>query len=362
MDRRLVTARLDIPVAPTRSEPLFPWRAVVAPWLVSRALAAVVIIASRSSPWDGVRFEGFFKWDGGFYLQIAGHGYGPEPVPGTLSNWPFFPLLPSLIRGIDEIGVPARAGIVALNQLLLLVALAGVWRLASRHAPSAAAALSVWALALFPASFLFSMVYPSALFLAASVWAFILVEDRVDLAATALAVVVAMTRPNGIVLAVALAVAVWSSPRRVALVVAPAFFAVGVWCLLCWHWTGDPFVFWTGKSAWVELDIVDVVRWEAKLSVIPHLALGLAALGVTLWKRRLLPPAWTVLTVLLLLPPLALGIVGMGRYAVECFPPFVAAGLVAAGWSPGWQRALFASGAAGMLLFGVAVVHFTLVP
>jgi hypothetical protein len=43
-------------------------------------------------------------------------------------------------------------------------------------------------------------------------------------------------------------------------------------------------------------------------------------------------------------------------------PPFVAAGLVLAGWSPGWQRAPFATGAVGTVLFGVAVVHFTLVP
>ncbi|MGH9026872.1 MAG: hypothetical protein ACRDWD_12270 [Acidimicrobiia bacterium] len=357
-----MVTRVAVAIPPRRRAPLLPWREVVAPWLVSRALAAAVIIGSRSYPWDGsVRFEGFDQWDGGFYLQIAGVGYGPPPVSAFLSSWPFFPLLPGLIRGIDEIGLPDRAGIVVLNQVALLVALAGVWRLASRHAPPAAAWLSVWALALFPSSFLFSMVYPSAIFLAASVWAFVFIEDRLDVPAAALAVVAAMTRPNGIVLAVALAIAV-RSPRRIAMIAGPAAIVVGVWCLLCWHWTGDPFVFWSGKSAWVELDLLDVVRWQAKLSVIPHLGLGLAALGVTAWKRRSLPPAWVVLTVIYLIPPLALGIVGMGRYAAECFPPFIAAGMVLAGWSSRGRALVLASGAIGMVLLGMTVVHFTLVP
>src|SRR5437868_3312918 len=84
------------------------------------------------------------------------------------------------------------------------VAVAGVSRLASRRGGPRVAALSVWSLALFPASFVFSMTYPSAIFLAASVWAFVLVEEHHDLAAGLVAVGAALVRPNGLVLAVAL--------------------------------------------------------------------------------------------------------------------------------------------------------------
>ena len=44
--------------------------------------------------------------------------------------------------------------------------------------------------------------------------------------------------------------------------------------------------------------------------------------------RRRLPASWTIFTVLYLLPSLVLGMVGLGRYANECFPPFVAAGVL----------------------------------
>ena len=41
------------------------------------------------------------------------------------------------------------------------------------------------------------MIYPSAIFFAASVWAFVLVEEGHDLAAGAAAAVAVLTRPDG---------------------------------------------------------------------------------------------------------------------------------------------------------------------
>ena len=42
--------------------------------------------------------------------------------------------------------------------------------------------------------------------------------------------------------------------------------------------------------------------------------------------RRRFPPTWTWYTALYLVPSLALGIVGLARYATEAFPPYIAAG------------------------------------
>ena len=132
-------------------------------------------------------------------------------------RWPFAPGLPALIRVLGELG-DDRVLIFVVNQLAFLVALFGLYRLAARHGGPRVALLAVWALALFPASFVFSMTYPSAIFLAASVWGFLLVEQRTltgDLGAGVLAAVAASVRPNGVVVAVALVVAVWWSWRRV---------------------------------------------------------------------------------------------------------------------------------------------------
>jgi hypothetical protein len=106
------------------------------------------------------------RWDGAHYLAIARDGYGALDAPWV--HWPFAPGLPLLISALAVVG---RADVLAFaaNQVLLLVALVGLHQLALRRAAPHAAALAVWALAFFPCSFVFSMTYPSALYLAASV-------------------------------------------------------------------------------------------------------------------------------------------------------------------------------------------------
>ena len=185
---------------------VFPWRSVVLPWLASRLLSAGVIIGATSWPFDrGLRFGGFQIWDGVWYTAIARDGYGVLPVGDLQTRWPFFPLLPELMRGLDTVGLGDQASTVIVNQVALLLAFAGVYRIARRHASPRAATLAVWLCAVFPGSFVFSMIYPSAIFLAATVWAFVFVEDRLDVPAAACAVVAALVRPNGIFLVLALA-------------------------------------------------------------------------------------------------------------------------------------------------------------
>jgi hypothetical protein len=339
---------------------LFPWTGVVAPWLVSRILSVVVLLAAVNDPARGSRFvQVATRWDGAFYLDIARNGYGPVGVP--FPKWPFFPLLPGLIRALSEVA-DDKAAIFVVNQVLFLVALAGVYRIASRHGGRTVARLSVWALALFPASFVFSMTYPSAIFLAASVWAFVLVEDHHDLAAGLVAVGAALVRPNGAVLAVALVVAVWSSWRRAALVAAPSVVAVAAWCIWCWDRTGDPFVFLSTKSRWQEITFVGLFEGHVKWSVLPHVLLAAFALVVLVVQRKRLPASWLVFGALYLIPSLQLGMVGVGRYANECFAPFVGIGQLLERWSTRVRALYFVASAVGLVLFAVVAARYDLVP
>ena len=192
----------------------------------------------------------------------------------------------------------------------------------------------------FPGSFLFSMVYPSAIFVAASVWAFVFVEERHDVAAGVATIGAVMVRPNGFVVAIALAFAVGWAWRRVWVVCAPsAVFFLG-WCLYNLDRTGDALTFWNAKSGWPEVTAADFVNKLHKYAI-PHLVLALAAVAAVVVVWRKLPRSWLVLTALYLIPPLFIGIVGLGRYATECFPPFVAAGELLARMRRGTMVALF---------------------
>lgn len=338
---------------------LFPWRGVVAPWLLSRVVSIAVLLAAVNDPVRGSRFvQVATRWDGAFYLDIARNGYGPVNV--AFPKWPFFPLLPGLIHALSEVA-DDKAAIFVVNQVLFLVALAGVYRLAARHGGTTVAKLSVWSLALFPASFVFSMTYPSAIFLAASVWAFVLVEDEHDLAAGLVAVGAALVRPNGLVLVVALVVAVraW---RRALLVATPGVVAVAAWCIWCWDRTGDPLVFLTTKSRWQEITFLGLFEGHVKWSVLPHVVLAIGALAVLVVQRKRLPVAWLVFGALYLIPSLQLGMVGVGRYANECFPPFVGIGQLLERWSSRVRALYFAASTVGLVLFAFVAARYDLVP
>ena len=344
----------------TSRRQLLPWTGVLAPWLLSRVVSIVVLLAAVDDPTRGSRFEQVAtRWDGAFYLDIARNGYGPVDIP--FPKWPFFPLLPGLIKALSEVA-DDKAAIFVVNQLLFLLALAGVYRLASRRGGPTVAALSVWSLALFPASFVFSMTYPSAIFLAASVWAFVLVEEHHDLAAGLVAVGAALVRPNGLVLAVALVIAVWWSWRRALLVAGPSVVAVVAWCVVCADRTGDPLVFLTTKSRWQEITFVGLFEGHVKWSVLPHVVLALAALVVLFVQRRRLPLSWLVFGALYLVPSLQLGMVGVGRYANECFPPFVGAGQILERWSARTRYAVLTASTVGLVLFAFVAARYELVP
>jgi hypothetical protein len=79
-------------------------------------------------------------------------------------------------------------------------------------------------------------------------------------------------------------------------------------------------------------------------------------------QRKRLPVAWLVFGACYLLPSLQLGMVGLGRYANECFPPFVGIGQLLERWSRGVRALYFVASAVGLVLFAVVVARYELVP
>jgi len=351
--------------APSRR---FPLRAVVVPFVVSRLIADALVLVmalARPAATTGIPetplFAGFAKWDGSWYVEIAKHGYARDYVPGTESPWPFFPLLPALMRVGHWLGPPEAWVGVVVNHAAFLIGLVGLYRLARRHFDDRAANLAVWAIALFPASVMFSMVYPSAIILAASVWAFDFVEDRRDVAAAVVTLAAVMVRPNGFLVAVALAFAVGWNVRRIAVVCGPSLLAFGAWCLYNLHRTGDALTFYKAKDGWPEITLTDFVLRDRKIAL-PHVLLALAAAlaVVIVWKK--LPTSWLVLTGLFLALPFVTGMVGLGRYAGETFPPFVAAGEILRRWPRGLVVAFFALSVAGMAVCTYWVIYLDYLP
>lgn len=296
--------------------------------MASRVLLLVVLAGVTAGAEGAFRWAPLQDWDGEWFRRIADVGYGAATGPNGQAAFPFFPGLPALLRAGSAVGIPPGVTGVILANAALVVGLWGVHRVAEERFGRRVALLAVWVLALWPASAPFGMVYSDVFVLAASVWAFIALDrDRVA-AASALALVCTTMRPNAVVVAVALAVAA-RTPRRVVAVLGPSVLFVAVWMLYLWSVSGDPLAFLNAKGSWEEVPIWAAVGHALGFGYpTPQwLDIGLAAAGcafVAMQVRRI-PPAWTVLFALSVLPSMVLGTVGLGRYTVTCFAVPVAA-------------------------------------
>jgi hypothetical protein len=354
---------------------------VVGAWVVSRALAAAALCVLGSHPRGHLDLSALTAWDSNWYLRIMRHGYGPTTLPTPWhvgppfwTTWPFFPLHPALARVLTVVGVPDRAALVVVNNLAFLVALAGIHRITRRHLGARTAAHAVWAAALFPGSITAVMGYSGGLFLAGSVWAFALAEDDRFAVAGLCAAVAVAARPNGVLLLVALVPAVIVARRRqapgggpsavraVGLVAGPALAFFAAWCAWCYQRTGDALVFLHAKQAWEEVTLADFVRHPLAGNSTIHVFLAVIAVVALVWQRRRLPLSWLALVALLVVPSLVLGVVGLGRYAIEAFPVSIALGALAAN-VPRWLgRIYFGLSAGGLVVFGSFVMHAGYVP
>jgi hypothetical protein len=333
----------------------------MAPYFVSRVLSDGLITLMVAVTGGHIVRQGFATWDGRWYTAIARSGYPPYVAHVRQTAWAFFPMLPAAIRVVAALGVPILLGGFVVSHVAFFVALTGMHRLVAGRFSARATNLAVWLVALFPAAIVFSMAYPSAIFLAASVWAFVFVADGHDLSAGTAAVVATLARPNGIVLAIALAFAVGFRSRRLLRVCGPPVLALIGWMAYNALMTGDALTFFWAKHGWREATLADLFARGSTATMI-HLSLAGVAVLALVTARRAIPRSWSLFTALYLAPSLVLGIVGLGRYANECFPPFAAGGEILARRDRRFTTSVFVMCVVGQVLFAYWVIALRHIP
>jgi hypothetical protein len=319
---------------------LFLWsRAAL--WLV--AVIVVVVfegsLNARRGEWDSGRLHDlgsavdvWARWDSGWYLRIAEHGYSwPSSTPA------FFPLYPLLVAGGGWLllGHDVLAGVV-ISLAAGTAAFALLYRLTVDRLGEAAGWRTVLFLAVAPTSLFFGAVYSESLFLLLAVLSFVLAERGKLAGAGAAAGLALLTRSAGVALLPALVVFAWRRPDRgralAGVAIAPLLFALYPAVLAAW--IGRPLAF---------LDAQQVV-WERRLSpagplggiaagIQHHSVLDLATaaallgLGVVAWQRLGTPYGLYALTSVAL--PLSfvsdkVPLWSIQRFAVVVFPAFMA--------------------------------------
>src|SRR5437764_6951144 len=158
-------------------------------------------------------------WDAVWYLSIAQSGYA-----GRSNLTAFFPLYPVAVRAATFNMLSSAVLLLAaylVSAMAFMVALMLLQRLVELELGARRAGLSLWLVALWPASFFFSAPYSESLFLALSVGVFYAARtDRVPLGA-ALCALATATRPTGVLLLLPLGWMAWKAGKLRWLAVAP---------------------------------------------------------------------------------------------------------------------------------------------
>lgn len=303
----------------------------------------------------------FTQWDGLWYLEIVRNGY-PRSIPPDITYFQlearaaFFPLYPTVVRVADRV-LPGGDTIAALavNFLLALGAVVMVGVLARRLFDVAVAERAMVLFAVFPGSFVLSYAYAETLLIVLAALCLWFLLDEHWLLAGLTAALATATRPNGVALVAACAVAAFIAIRArrdwsslVAPLLAPIGF-IAFQLFLAAH-TGETWPwFRVQREAWREGTSFGVTAISNTVSFIGHplasptdalTAASIATLALGLWCLRRKPLPWPMIAYiavvigLMLLPAT---VTARPRFLFTAFPLFISA----AAWWPRRDRAIW---------------------
>jgi Gpi18-like mannosyltransferase len=276
------------------------------------------------------------RWDAVHYLDIATSGYH-----GT--DMAFFPLLPLLIGILGRImGNHLIAGLVISN-VALFFALLFLYKLVEHEFDRTVARRAIFYISIFPTAVFFSAVYTESLFLMLTVASFYYMRERRWWLAGVIGMLAALTRVEGILLAVPFAIEWWSAYREDALAGAKNLFPIVfiplglvIFMTYLWALNGDPLYFTHVQSHWnrqfaapwtsignsfhkiaTSLGPQTVAQQILEL-VFTGLMIGVLAAG---W-RRLKASYVAYMGLSILMPLCTSSLMSMPRFALVLFPMF----------------------------------------
>ncbi len=288
-----------------------------------------------------------WRWDSGWYASVIQHGYTMSTGESSIAFFPLFPVLVRLAIGFFSLRWMYLAGVVVTNVALLL-AMFAIWLYAESYGGRTLARRTLYLLAIFPASFFFSVAYSESVYLLVIAWTLLLLRKDHFAAAGATGFFAALARPPGLYVGIPFALEAWHRrttgkigviQRAAWITLIPA--GLATFMIYLWWKFDDPFLFLTAQGAWNHtrefplLSVTDSIhqmiategtRIAQLMNVVNTSAAILAlVLGVALLRRD---PSGGLFVLAGVLTPLTFPIEGspsisLARYVVVLFPMFI---------------------------------------
>ena len=292
------------------------------------------------------------RWDAEHYIGIATNGYA-----GT--EMAFFPLYPLLIRLIGALtGNHLVAGLL-ISSTAGFYGLLFFYKLVEHQYDRHVAHRAAFYVSIFPTAVFFSAVYSESLFFALTVSSFYYIRERKWVTAGAIGFFAALTRVEGVLLAVpfliewlTMVLSAAPSPRAalsaafkapITAIVRPAIglvlvpLGLATYMAYLWILRGDPFYFSTVQRHWNRHLAPPWQSVAHALTLIGHTAIPQVAVnnvlevaftalmvGTLIAGFRRVRPSYSVYMALSILVPMSTSsLMSMPRFALVLFPMFV---------------------------------------
>ncbi|MEH2072199.1 MAG: mannosyltransferase family protein [Nostoc sp.] len=254
---------------------LFP----AAIWLASRILIwiAMLLVAPRL-PLPAEAFvprfgwEVFDAWDSMHYRAIATSGY--EFInDGNQHNLAFFPLFPLSIWVLMKLGLPFELAGTLLNNLAFFAAVYCVYFWSKEHYGNNVAQWVSAVVCCYPSSMFAAVIYTEGLYLFLSTAALRAFDSKQYRWTALWGAMATATRPTGMALILALAIAAWKERRPPIAYIASFATAIGIllFSLYCAIYFGNPLAFIQAQRGWRPSFGFD---WQGWLNMLMQIVVG----------------------------------------------------------------------------------------
>lgn len=152
-------------------------------------------------PENGSIVYGFIRWDAAIYMRIAQHGYQPN-FKDDSAFYPLYPYLTRAVSRVTPLSLPDAA--LAVSWVSLWLAVWGVIRLTALIFPGSKSWRAGALLAFIPVSVFLLSGYAESLYVALFAWSVVALVERRPWVAAVLIGFVAVTRLEGVLLVLAL--------------------------------------------------------------------------------------------------------------------------------------------------------------